>query len=65
MSVSLVIGEVYMPTSPEDDDEIGKIYGEIEELIKYVRGEENLMLIGDWNAIVGERKKGILQENLD
>ncbi|XP_068085929.1 craniofacial development protein 2-like [Anabrus simplex] len=47
-----------MPTSSADDEEIEGIYEEIEDLIQYVKGDENLIVIGDWNAVVGQGREG-------
>ena len=51
-----VLVQVYMPTSACEDEEIEVMYDNIEEVIKYVKGDENLIVMGDWNAIVGEGK---------
>lgn len=42
-----------MPTSQENVDEIEEIYEKIEELISLTNCTDNLIIIGDWNAIVG------------
>ena len=51
------IVQVYMPTSAADDEEIEKMYEEIEDILQYVKGEENLIVMGDWNAVVGKGKE--------
>jgi exonuclease III len=59
--------KVYIPTSQAEEDKIEKIYEEFEELIKYVKGDGNLTIMGDWNAIVGEgnitREYGLGERN--
>lgn len=53
-----VIVQVYMPTTQEVDEEVEKCYENISELITNIKGEENLILLGDWNATVGEGAEG-------
>ena len=52
------IVQVYMPTSSADDEEVEKIYEEIEDVLQYVKGDENLIVMGDWNAVVGKGREG-------
>lgn len=52
------IVQVYMPTSSADDEEVDKIYEEIEDVVQYIKGEENLIVMGDWNAVVGRGREG-------
>jgi len=52
-----VIDHVLMPTSDEEDDEVKRIYEELNDLIKTVKGEENLITLGDFNATVVKRKE--------
>lgn len=49
-----VLVQVYMPTSGQEDEEVEKIYEELNRIIKRIKGDENLILLGDWNAVVGE-----------
>ena len=51
-----VIVQVYMPTSSEEDEVIETMYEDINKVINYVKGEENLIIMGDWNASVGEEQ---------
>ncbi|KAF2904596.1 hypothetical protein ILUMI_01577 [Ignelater luminosus] len=46
-----------MPTTGHDDEQAEETYDYINELIKHVRGDENLIILGDWNAVVGELPK--------
>ena len=50
----LVIIQVYMPTGAYEDEEVEEVYDEIEKLINMTKGKENLIILGDWNAAVGE-----------
>ena len=52
--VDMVIIQVYMPTSDHTDEEIEDMYEQIEKLINGVKGNTNLIVMGDFNASVGE-----------
>ena len=56
--VDLVIIQVYMPTSAHEDDEVDEIYDRIEELIAKDKGKDYVVIMGDWNAVVGEGREG-------
>ena len=47
--------EVYMPTSSA---QIEEMYDEIKEIIQTVTGEEDFIMMGDWNSVVGKGRKG-------
>lgn len=47
---------MYMPTSNSSDEEVEEVYENIDKIIENVKGEENLVVMSDWNAIVGEEK---------
>jgi len=51
-----IVVQVYMPTSNSNDEEVEEVYENIDKIIKNVKGEENLVVMGDWNAVVGEEK---------
>ncbi|XP_039285273.1 craniofacial development protein 2-like [Nilaparvata lugens] len=53
-----VIVQVYMPTTDEEDEAVEKCYEDINELIGKLKSEENLIVLGDWNATVGEGAEG-------
>jgi hypothetical protein len=42
-----IIVRVYMPTGTHDDEEIEKIYEDIDKRLKYVKGDQNLIILGD------------------
>jgi len=52
--VDIVIIQVYMPTSKEEDEVIESLYEQIEELIKKEKATDQIIIMGDWNAVVGE-----------
>jgi exonuclease III len=56
--VDLVIFQVYMPTSAHEDDEVDEIYNRIEELVAKEKGKDYVVIMGDWNAVVGEGREG-------
>ena len=43
-----------MPSTDHEDDEIEQLYEQIEEIICKQKGRENVIVVGDFNAIVGE-----------
>ena len=51
---NISIIQVYAPTNDHPDDEIEKFYDDIQKAIKYVKSDEVLVVMGDWNAKVGE-----------
>ena len=55
---NIVVIQVYMPTTRYTDDEVEEWYEKIEELLRKVKGTEYLVVMGDWNATVGENKDG-------
>lgn len=55
--VDMMILCVYMPTSAYYDEDVEVIYEQIEDLITSGRGNEYLVIMGDWNAVVGEGKE--------
>jgi exonuclease III len=54
---NMVIVQVYMPTTSHEDEEIEEMYETLEKIIKQVKGTEYLVVMGDWNAIVGEGRE--------
>ena len=54
----IVIVHVYMPTSDHDEEEVDEMYDKIEELLETeTKGKDYTLIIGDWNAVVGEGKE--------
>jgi hypothetical protein len=56
--VNMVIVQVYMPTTDHEDDAVEHIYEEIEKLIGEEKGTDYLIVMGDWNAVLGEGREG-------
>ena len=56
--VDLVIVQVYMPTSAHEDEEVNEVYNMIEEIVAKEKGRDYLVIMGDWNAVVGEGREG-------
>lgn len=55
---NLIIVQVYMPTSDHDDEEIENMYEKIQDLISTDNADEQLIVMGDWNAEIGEGGDG-------
>ena len=54
----IVIIQVYMPTSEHKEEEVEDMYEKIEELLdRETVGRDYVVVMGDWNAVVGEGKE--------
>jgi hypothetical protein len=47
-----------MPTLKADEEEVKEVYAGIEELLKHTKPHDNAIIMGDFNAIVGEGRDG-------
>ena len=56
--VDTIIMQVYMPTSEHPDEEIDEMYDTIEEVLDNEVTNDNVIIMGDWNSIVGEGSDG-------
>lgn len=54
----LVVVMVYMPTSNHQDEEIEECYNKIQEVIDKEKRGACTVVMGDWNAVVGEGAEG-------
>ena len=53
--ISILMMQLYMPTSEHEDDEVEELYDTIEEIVK-VDGkvDANIIIMGDWNSVAGD-----------
>jgi hypothetical protein len=49
--------QIYAPTTEHDDDEVENFYNDIENVMKYTKSGEINIVMGDWNAKVGEQQE--------
>ena len=56
MEVRVVV--VYVPTTDYSDEDVEEIYEQIESCLDNCKGKEYTILMGDWNAVVGEGREG-------
>ncbi|XP_023213563.1 craniofacial development protein 2-like [Centruroides sculpturatus] len=56
--MDMMIFQVYMPTGDYDDEEVEEIYDQIEDVIENDKTKKCLIVMGDWNASVGEGGDG-------
>ena len=47
-----------MPTTEYSDENVQEIYEQIESCLDNRKGKEHTVLMGDWNALVGEGREG-------
>jgi len=57
-----VLLQVYLPTT-EYEEAVEEMYEEIKKLMKHDKRDGNLIILGDWNAIVGEGTDGRINGN--
>jgi hypothetical protein len=49
-----------MKTGTHDGEEVEKLYKDIDKMLKYDKGDENLIILSDWNDRIGQRKDGMI-----
>src|SRR6478609_2001699 len=54
--VDMVIVQEYLPTTDYEDEEVEKLYDQLEEILGKQKGRDNVIVMGDFNAVVGEGK---------
>ena len=53
--ISILMMQVYMPTSEHEDYEVEELYDIIEEILEEDgKGDTNTIITGDWNSVVGD-----------
>src|SRR6267154_2452233 len=52
--VDMALIQVYMPTPEHVDEEVEEMYEQIERIISKQKGNENVIVMGDFYACVGE-----------
>ena len=52
-----VIVHVYLPTTDYEDEEVEKLYEQLEEILGKQKGTDNVIVMGDFNAVVGKGKE--------
>ena len=55
--VDLVVIQVYMPTSDHPEEEIEAVLQQVEEVVDKQKGTDHVVIMGDWNAVVGEGRE--------
>src|SRR6476469_9786290 len=55
--VDMLIVQAYLPTTDYEDEEVEKVYDQLEEILGKQKGTDNVIVIGDFNAVVGEGKE--------
>ncbi|XP_025414188.1 craniofacial development protein 2-like [Sipha flava] len=50
----MIVIQVYFPTSNSEDDEIEQVNDLLDELLGITRDNDNVIIMGDFNAVVGE-----------
>src|ERR1043165_764842 len=64
--VDIVIMQVYMPTTTHEEEEVDEIYEKMEKRLENTKGTDYTIIMGDWNASVGEgEEEGYTLENMD
>lgn len=50
----IVAIQVYMPTTAHEEEEVDAMYDQLENMLEEIKGTDYVILMGDWNAVVGE-----------
>src|SRR6478736_1080161 len=55
--VDMVIVQAYLLTTDYEDEEVEKLYDQLEEILGKQKGTDNVIVMGDFNAVVAEGKE--------
>src|SRR6476469_1183593 len=55
--LDMVIVQAYLPTTEYEDEEVEKLHDQLEEILGKQKGTDNVIIMGDFNAAVGEGKE--------
>ncbi|XP_026681174.1 craniofacial development protein 2-like [Diaphorina citri] len=53
---NIAIVQAYLPTSGHCEEHVDQVYDQIDEALELVNSKDILIILGDWNASVGEGK---------
>ena len=53
----MVIVQTYLPTTDYEDEEVEKLNDQLEEILGKQKGTDNVIVVGDFNAVVGKGKE--------
>src|SRR6476619_3677058 len=56
-TVDMVIVQAYLPTTNYEDEEVDKLYDQREEMLGKQKETDNVIVMGNLNAVVGEGKE--------
>lgn len=54
-----------MPTTDHSEEEVGEMYDNIEGMLNLEKGNDYLIVLGDFNTIVGEGSDGLVAGRFD
>ena len=55
LNTRILIMQVYVPTSANEDNQVEKLYDTIEEILEDGgKSDTNNIIMGDWNSVVGD-----------
>src|SRR6476469_6250803 len=55
--VYMVTVQAYLLTTDYEDEEVEKLYDQLEEILGKQKGTDNVIVMGDFNAVIGEGKE--------
>ena len=56
-SINVTIIQVYGPATDVEEDEMQSFYARIQEEIDHIPKQDMIIIVGDWNWIVGNKAK--------